>query len=44
MLYREVAQSILIFGLETWVISAEMERKVKGDHTGFLIQITGKQA
>ena len=44
MLYRALAQAVLIFGCDTWVLSAAMDRKVEGTHTGFLRQITGKQA
>ena len=44
MFYREVVQAILMYGSEMWVISVEMERKVEGTHTGFLIQVTGKRA
>ena len=40
MFYREVLQAILIYGLEMWVILAEMEIKVEGVYTGFLRQIT----
>ena len=41
--YRAVVQAIILYGLETWVLSAEMERKVEGIHTEFLWQITGKR-
>ena len=44
MFYRVVIQAVLLFGDETWVLSAAMERKVEGTHTGFLWKITGKQA
>ena len=43
MFYRTVAQSVLLFGLETWVFSAVMERKVEGTHMGYLRLITGKR-
>ena len=39
--YRAVAQSVLLFGLENWVLSEAMERKVEGTHTCFLRQIMG---
>ena len=39
-----VAQAVLLFGLETWVISAAMERMVERTHTGFLSRIIGNQA
>ena len=44
MFYRVVEKSILLYGLETWVLSAEMENKVEGAHTDFLREITGKKA
>ena len=43
MFYREVVQDILLYGSETWVILAEMERKVEWMHTRFLWKITGKR-
>ena len=44
MFYRAVAQAVLLFGSETWVILEEMEKKLEGTNTGFLIQITRKRA
>ena len=44
MFYRTVVQEVLLYGSETWVLSASMERKVEGTHTGFLQQITGNHA
>ena len=44
MFYRAVVQAVLLYGSETLVLSAAMERKVEGAHTGFLQQITGKRA
>ena len=44
MFYRGVAQAVLLFGSETWVLLVAMERKVEGTHTGFLIHITGNRA
>ena len=41
MFYREVVQAVILFGLESWVLSAAMEKMVEGEHTGFLRQITG---
>ena len=32
MFYRAVVQTELLFGLETWVFLAEIERKVEGTH------------
>ena len=42
--YRLVVQAILLYGSETWVLLTAMESKMEGMHTGFLLQITGKQA
>ena len=44
MFYRAVSQVILLYGSETWFLSAAMEKKVEGEHTYFLRQITRKQA
>ena len=44
MLYREVIQVALLFGLDNWVLSEAMERMVEGKHTRFLRQTTGNQA
>ena len=41
--YRLVVQAILLYGSETWVLLAEMDRKMEGTHTEFLWKITGKQ-
>ena len=43
MFYRAMAQAVIIIGLETLVLSAGMERTVKGTFTVFLRQITGKR-
>ena len=42
--YRAVVQSILLYGSETWVLSASMEKRIEGMHTDFLQMITGKGA
>ena len=44
MFYRDVAQSILLYESETWVLSEAMDRKLKGTHNGLLTHITGKRA
>ena len=44
MFYRAVTQEIFLYGLETWVLLAAMEKNVEGSHTYFIRQITGKQA
>ena len=41
---RAVAQAVLLFGSETWVPSAAMERNVDVIYTCFLQNITGTQA
>ena len=43
MFYRAVEQAVLLFGSETWVLLASMERKVEGTHTCFLQNITGEK-
>ena len=42
MLYRALVQAIILYGSETWVLLAEMYRKVEGKHTGLLRHTTGK--
>ena len=42
--YRAVVQAVLLFGSESWVLSAAMEKTVEGVHTGFLRRIMGKRA
>ena len=44
MFDRAVAQAVLLFGLETWVLLVEIERKVDVTHMCFLQNITGTQA
>ena len=40
MFYRKVAQAVLFFDLETWVILEVTERKVEGTYTDFMRHIT----
>ena len=42
--YREVVQAILLYRLETFVLSASMAKRIEGTHTEFLRMITGKRA
>ena len=42
--YIEVVQVVLLFGMETWVFSEATKKQISGSHTGFLRQVTGKQA
>ena len=44
MFYRAVTQAVLLFGLNTWVILATMERILEEAEMGFLIKITVKRA
>ena len=44
MFDRAVAQAVLLFGSETWLLSAAIERKVYVTHTYFLQHITGTRA
>ena len=43
MFYRSVTQAVLLFGYETWVLLAAMERTVGGTHIRFMRQIMGKR-
>ena len=43
IIYREVVQVVILFGSESWILSAAMEITAEGTHTVFLQQITGKQ-
>ena len=42
--YRAVVQEILLYGLETWVLSESMVNRIEGTHTEFLRLIMGKRA
>ena len=42
--YWAVVQLVLLFGAETWVLSASMLNNLKGVHVGFLQQVTGMKA
>ena len=44
ILYSAVIQVVLLFGLDTWILSAAMERTVERTHPRFLRHITGKWA
>ena len=39
--YRPVVQAMLLFGLETWDLTAAMLQKIEGVHMGFLRQVAG---
>ena len=42
--YRAVVQAVLLFGVETRVLSAPMMQRLEGAHVSFLRQVTQKQA
>ena len=42
--YRAVVQAVLLFGSETWVLTAVMMKNIKGIHVGLLWKVTGKKA
>ena len=42
--YRSVVQAVLLFGEETWVLLAEMYRKLEGVHVCFFRQVTGQKS
>ena len=42
--YRAVVHEIIVYGLEMWVLSVSMAKRVEGTHTEFLKLITGNRA
>ena len=40
--YRAVVQAVLLFGVETWVLLAAMDKTLEGFHLGFLWQVMGQ--
>ena len=44
MFYRAMVQVILLFGSDSWVLTAAMGGAEEGKRTGFLKKITGKRA
>ena len=42
--YRAVVQAVLLFGAETWVLTAAMLQKLEGVHVGFLWQVAEMMA
>ena len=42
--HRDMKQAVLLFGSDTWVILAAMDRTVADTLTGFMRQIMGKRA
>ena len=43
-IYKEVAQAVLLFGAETWVITPRMERALDSFHRRFAQHLTGRQS
>ena len=41
--YRAVVQAVLLFGVETWVLTETMSQRIEGAHVTFLRHITRKQ-
>ena len=44
MFYRVLVHVVLLFGSDSWVLPAVMEKTVERAHTVFMCQIMGKQA
>ena len=44
MFYRAVVQSVLLFGVETWVLLVEISKNLEGVHVVFLRQVTRNMA
>ena len=42
--YRAVVQAIILYGSETWVLSASMAKRIEGTHMESLQMMTGKRA
>ena len=42
--YRVVTQEVLIFGADTWVLTAEISQKLEGVSMGFLRQVKGQKS
>ena len=42
--YQSVVQEVLLFGSETWMLTAAIMKRLKGVHVKFLRQVTGKKA
>ena len=44
IIYRAVVQAIILYGSETWVLSASIVKRIEGTYTELLQLITGKKA
>ena len=42
--YRVVVQAVILFGSETWVLTAALIKNLEGVHVGFLQEVTDKMA
>ena len=42
--YRAVIHAVLLFGADTWVLSAPMVQRLEGVHVGFLRQVNKLKA
>ena len=40
---RAMVHAVLLFGSETWVLTASVMQNLEGVHMGFLQQVTGKK-
>ena len=43
-LYRAVVRAVILFGSETWVLTALMLQKLEGVHVSFMRKVTGMKA
>ena len=42
--YHAVVQAVILFGAETWVLTAPMMQRLEGEHVYFLWQVIHKHA
>ena len=42
--YHAVVQAVLLFGVETWLLSAPMMQRLEGAHVGLMREVTRKKA
>ena len=42
--YHTLVQAVILFGYETWVLTAEIMQNLEGEHVVFLWQVTGMKA
>ena len=41
--YRRVVQAVLLFVVDTWVLTETTSKRLEGDYVSFLRQVTRKQ-